>query len=79
MPQPAIGRIVRVLTDPKLNDGSDIASAVITRVRSDEPGGARYPAAANRQAAPGIRADPGSSSSSRMPVTAPHRRKHRNG
>lgn len=30
--QPTVGRIVHVLVDPKVNNGSDVAPAVITRV-----------------------------------------------
>ena len=32
---PAIGRIVHVLVDPQINNGSDVAPAVITRVWSE--------------------------------------------
>lgn len=35
MPKPAVGRIVHVLVDPKVNNGSDVAPAIITRVWSD--------------------------------------------
>ncbi len=35
MNKPAVGRIVHVPVDPKLNNGADIAPAVITRVWSD--------------------------------------------
>lgn len=35
MNKPALGRIVHVLVDPKFNNGSDVASAQITRVWSD--------------------------------------------
>ncbi|MEV4858937.1 hypothetical protein [Streptomyces ossamyceticus] len=35
MPQPSIGRIVHVAADPSMNNGADIAPAVITRVWSD--------------------------------------------
>jgi hypothetical protein len=34
--KPSIGRIVHVLVDPKTNNGSDVAPAIITRVWSDE-------------------------------------------
>ena len=34
--KPTVGRIVHVIVDPKQNNGSDIAPAVITRVWSDE-------------------------------------------
>ena len=33
--KPTVGRIVHVLVDPKQNNGSDVAAAVITRVWSD--------------------------------------------
>lgn len=33
--KPAIGRIVHVLVDPGINNGSDVAPAIITRVWSD--------------------------------------------
>lgn len=33
--KPTIGRIVHVLADPKTNNGSDVAPAMITRVWSD--------------------------------------------
>ena len=33
--KPTIGRIVHVLVDPRHNNGSDVAPAVITRVWSD--------------------------------------------
>ena len=36
MQKPSIGRIVHVLVDPKTNNGSDTAPAMITRVWSDE-------------------------------------------
>lgn len=32
---PSVGRIVHVTVDPKVNNGSDIAPAIITRVWSD--------------------------------------------
>lgn len=35
MQKPAIGRIVHVVVDPKTNNGSDVAPAMITRVWSD--------------------------------------------
>ena len=35
MNKPAIGRIVHVVVDPKTNNGSDVAPAMITRVWSD--------------------------------------------
>jgi len=35
MPKPSVGRIVQVTVDPKINNGSDVAPAVITRVWSD--------------------------------------------
>lgn len=34
--KPTIGRVVHVLVDPKINNGSDVAPAMITRVWSDE-------------------------------------------
>lgn len=34
-PIPAVGRIVHVIVDPRQNNGSDVAPAVITRVWSD--------------------------------------------
>ena len=34
--KPSVGRIVHVIVDPKDNNGSDVAAAVITRVWSDE-------------------------------------------
>ena len=34
-PKPAVGRIVHVIVDPKRNNGSDVAPAMITRVWSD--------------------------------------------
>lgn len=36
MQKAALGRIVHVLVDPKTNNGSDVAPAMITRVWSDE-------------------------------------------
>jgi hypothetical protein len=33
--KPSVGRIVHVLVDPNVNNGSDVAPAVITRVWSD--------------------------------------------
>lgn len=38
MPAPAIGRIVHVFTDPGLNNGFDVAAAIITRVWSHTEG-----------------------------------------
>ena len=35
MPKPAVGRIVHVTVDPKVNNGADVAAAIITRVWSD--------------------------------------------
>ena len=35
MPKPTLGRIVHVLMDPAMNNGADIAPAIITRVWSD--------------------------------------------
>lgn len=35
MAKPSVGRIVHVLVDPALNNGSDVAPAIITRVWSD--------------------------------------------
>ena len=35
MQKPSIGRIVHVIVDPKANNGSDVAPAMITRVWSD--------------------------------------------
>jgi hypothetical protein len=32
---PTVGRIVHVLVDPKANNGSDVAPAIITRVWND--------------------------------------------
>ena len=32
---PTVGRIVHVLVDPKVNNGSDVAPAIITRVWND--------------------------------------------
>jgi hypothetical protein len=43
MQQPTVGRIVHVLVDPKDNNGSDVAPAIITRVwgaPDGYPGGA---------------------------------------
>jgi hypothetical protein len=34
--QPTVGRIVHVLVDPKLNNGSDVAPAIITRVWNEQ-------------------------------------------
>lgn len=36
MTSPTVGRIVHVFVDPALNNGADIAPAVITRVWNDE-------------------------------------------
>lgn len=35
MSQPSIGRVVLVAADPAMNNGADVAPAVITRVWSD--------------------------------------------
>lgn len=35
MQKPSVGRIVHVLMDPRDNNGSDVAPAIITRVWSD--------------------------------------------
>lgn len=34
-PSPSVGRIVHVLMDPTMNNGADVAPAIITRVWSD--------------------------------------------
>jgi hypothetical protein len=34
--KPSIGRIVHVLIEPAINNGTDVAAAVITRVWSDD-------------------------------------------
>lgn len=36
MPKPSLGRIVLVPADPAVNNGADVAPAVITRVWNDE-------------------------------------------
>lgn len=36
MPKPSVGRIVHVLVDPRHNNGSDVAPAVITRTWGDD-------------------------------------------
>lgn len=35
MPKPTVGRIVHVPMDPTMNNGSDVAPAIITRAWSD--------------------------------------------
>lgn len=36
MQKPSVGRIVHVIVDPAVNNGTDVAPALITRVWSDE-------------------------------------------
>jgi hypothetical protein len=39
---PSLGRVVIVLVEPTMNNGSDVASASITRVWSKHPDGDRW-------------------------------------
>ena len=36
MPKPSLGRVVLIPADPAVNNGADVAPAIITRVWSDE-------------------------------------------
>lgn len=36
MNKPSVGRIVHVVVDPRQNNGSDVAPAIVTRVWNDE-------------------------------------------
>lgn len=33
MPKPSVGRIVHTLVDPRVNNGEDVAAALVTKVR----------------------------------------------